>query len=326
MKNLKLTRCNDRETWNRFVAESPQGSIFCDTRLLDAYDVDYDLWFLYKGGLPAVAVPIIRRGKEVLGPQPFAYYRGPMFAPEVNALQHYRTSSWIIDLTQALLSELSERYDSLCFSLHYSLNDVRGFDWFNYHNPDGGRFEIAPRYTALVDLESFLDFDDFIHAVRKDRRQDRRNALENEVVIEETRDIALLSDLYEMTFSRQGLTVAAEEMKILWAVTEAALKHGFGQLLVARASDGRAVSAQLIYYDHRSAHAVIGANSPQSRLIGAGTFICFEFVRRSWERKLKWADFNGANSPDRAEFKHSFNAIPRLYFTVRWQRSSSPSS
>ena len=46
---LTLIECTDKERWDRFTEESPQGSIFCLTRFLDALEEDHE--FLLRGGV-----------------------------------------------------------------------------------------------------------------------------------------------------------------------------------------------------------------------------------------------------------------------------------
>lgn len=320
MKGLSLGLCDDSALWNEFVAHSPQGSVFCDTRLLDAHGVDYDLWLLRKGSVPALGVVITKRHGRPTGPLLFSYYQGPLFGAHVETLPHYRQSRWMLDLFEVCLNELSARYNLLHFVLHHSVSDVRAFDWFNYHNPEKGRFAITPRYTALIDLAAFNSFEAFMRSVRKDRRQDRRVALENGVTVDDSRDVDLLVDLYEMTFARQGLPIEKNELHLLATLAEATLCNGLGRLLMARTKDGTAIAAQLFLQDRRCGHAVAAASHPEHRDLGGGTLVCLEFIRHCLDNKLDWVDFNGANSPDRAEFKHSFGARPQLYFDVRWRR------
>ena len=39
----KLIECTDKEQWDRFAAESPHGSVFCQTPFLDALGKEYRL-------------------------------------------------------------------------------------------------------------------------------------------------------------------------------------------------------------------------------------------------------------------------------------------
>ena len=37
-------------------------------------------------------------------------------------------------------------------NLHYNFEDLRPFQWFNYHEPDKPKYKIDIRYTSLINL------------------------------------------------------------------------------------------------------------------------------------------------------------------------------
>ena len=60
---------------------------------------------------------------------------------------------------------------------------------------------------------------------------------------------------------------------------------------------------------------MIGANDPEYRKYGTGTFIMFEQIRKCLESGLSQVDFIGINSPNRGDYKTSFGGIPVQYFS-----------
>ena len=78
--------------------------------------------------------------------------------------------------------------------------------------------------------------------------------------------------------------------------------------------------------DHRGAYYLIGANDPEYRHSGSGSYLMLESLRRSQERGLATVDFVGINSPNRGDFKTSFNAVPVPYFVATWERPACRSS
>ncbi len=56
---LTVATC-DSTDWDAFVAESPHGSIFAQTRFLRALDSKFDLFVVYDGQTPVLGAPINR--------------------------------------------------------------------------------------------------------------------------------------------------------------------------------------------------------------------------------------------------------------------------
>jgi lipid II:glycine glycyltransferase (peptidoglycan interpeptide bridge formation enzyme) len=66
---------------------------------------------------------------------------------------------------------------------------------------------------------------------------------------------------------------------------------------------------------------VFGATKPEMRHSGAATKLMFENIYRAKESGIQELDFVGVNSPQRGDFKLSFNAELKLYFDVRFYRT-----
>ena len=126
-----------------------------------------------------------------------------------------------------------------------------------------------------------------------------------------------------MTFERQNITVTPETSRLVRSITSAALARGFGELLICRNRDGKPIASLLYLFDGRDAYNLIAGNDPEYRNSGAGTIVQLEVIRRCRERKLRYLDFCGMNSPSRGDFKASFNAKPTAYLVVDYQSSTS---
>ena len=98
------------------------------------------------------------------------------------------------------------------------------------------------------------------------------------------------------------------------------LLNGFGRLLVCKNKNGNPVSAALFIFDNKCGYYIVGATDPEYRKFGTGSYVMFEQIMRCKEQGLKTVDFCGINSPNRGDFKTSFNAEPVPYFDVTWDR------
>jgi len=71
MRELTLNFHEEPEVWDRFVAVSQQGSIFCTTPFLNSLGVNYDLVTVREGNTVVGGVPILRNADGSLCSQPF---------------------------------------------------------------------------------------------------------------------------------------------------------------------------------------------------------------------------------------------------------------
>jgi len=70
--------------------------------------------------------------------------------------------------------------------------------------------------------------------------------------------------------------------------------------------------------DKNTGYYLFGANDPTYRASGSSSYLLLENIHRCKEKRLKLIDFVGVNSPNRADFKVSFNADVVPYFIVSW--------
>jgi lipid II:glycine glycyltransferase (peptidoglycan interpeptide bridge formation enzyme) len=82
--------------------------------------------------------------------------------------------------------------------------------------------------------------------------------------------------------------------------------------------DGAVAAAALFVYDRTAAYYLAAGTDPELRETGAGTSIVLAFIERAIARGLHGVDVCGINSPQRGDFKTSFNALPVPYFLTRW--------
>jgi len=314
---MEFSICRDKQRWDAFVVKSPQGTIFCESRFLDALADDYELPVIEEGGhITMGAVVMLHDGAVLPAPYPLTMYHGALCCAESERMPHHRCARWLPERVEFLLAAMARRYTRISLCLSHRFQDIRGFQWFNYHEPGRGTFAAKIGYTGLLGLHAVVDFDTLLAQVRTVRRQEYRMGVERGLNIEPSSDVQLLNRLHAATFKRQGVTRSVEEEKVLLAVSEAAVRSGFGELLVCRLGDGEPASATLFLYDERYAYYYIGANDPEYRDTGSGTFLVLENIRRALERRLAAVDFVGINSPRRGDFKTSFNARPVPYYML----------
>jgi hypothetical protein len=313
---FQLLKCSNETEWNAFVDESPQGSIFCNTRFLQSLGEDYELYFVADDGNKIAAFPLLLKEREPLpAPYPYTCYQGIMFASQIEQLPQHRKIPYRLKVLEYLLGELTNRYKSISFCLHPDFDDIRAFQWHNYHEPAKGQFSIRVAYTGILDLQA-ASTEQYMQMVRTVRRQEYNRAQKDGVTVEVSDNVALLDQLHDLTFKRQSIQRSDKDARLVQAIASQSLAKGFGKLKIAKVASGEIASAILCLYDSSCAYYLFAANHPDFRKSFASTFLLFELIREFRAQGLHYFDFVGINSPGRGDYKVSFNATMKSYFNV----------
>ncbi len=311
-----VERWTNRAGWDRLVADSPQGSIFCRSAFLDALDVEWEAWVLPGPAGPRAAALLFRDGAGTIqrAPLPFCLYQGILLPSAVATGPAHRVVHETLEAVEELIQGVAiHRRMSWC--LHPAFGDLRPLSWFHHHDPTAGLFRLDVRYTGIIAVGQGLDA--VLAGARSVRRQEYRKAAER-FRVEPSADLDLLDRLHGLTFARQGLERSGRERRLLASIAAAALRHGFGDLLVARDGDGNAAGAVLFLFDGRTAYYLVAANDPTFRSAGVSTLLFLRGLERGLERGVERVDVVGMNSPSRGDFKTSFGAVPTPYFVAHW--------
>jgi hypothetical protein len=319
--DMNLEICNDKKEWDKFVESSPQGNPFCSSYFLKALNENYELTFIKKDKVIQLGAVVLKSGDQpIVAPYAYTMYQGIMFSEISREMPYHKRSKWALELIAFLLSEMEKRFKRISFCLHYGVDDIRGFQWFHYHEPKDNQFKIELRYTGILDLSGINEFDNYLEGIRKVRRYEYRQALKNGLIVEEVNDLDLLVKLHDLTFERQGIKNNERQRQLVRDISEAVLIENSGKLLLCRDKTGKPASISLFLYDNKCGYYLFGANDPEYLNAGSGTYLLLEQIRCCKERGIKIIDFIGINSPNRGDFKTSFNARPVPYFVVTWEK------
>jgi lipid II:glycine glycyltransferase (peptidoglycan interpeptide bridge formation enzyme) len=314
MAKYKIEKTTNLELWDEFVDKSPQGSIYSKSQFIECIEVKC-AYFLVKKGEEIVggAYMIEDDNGRLLRNLPYVPYRNSiLFVDSTNVLEHKRISD------QFKISELIIEFFVKHYGKHSIISspfyiDIRPFSWFNFHEPEKGTFKVLNRFTSVL-KHSIRE--EYLMQIRSSRRQELKKA--SQVRVLESNDINVLNELHQKTFERQNLKRSIQEESFLFKIGKTAIEKGFGKLLVAQI-EGKLISAVLILYDNNTAYYQFGASDPDYRNSGASTKLIFESIMYAFEKlELKLFDFVGVNSPNRGDFKLSFNGDLKPYFELNF--------
>jgi hypothetical protein len=316
---IRLFDCPSNFSWDEFILASPQCCVFSFSEYLASLEVEHKkLFFELNGELVASALILDPQNNNFCAPYPYSLYQGIALAP-----MQKKGSSGVskrLKIITELADALSNSYPNHSLCLHPSLTDLRGFQWCNYSKPDKGIYKLLLSYTGVIRLSQFPSFDDFLYSIRAARRQDARKSQKTGCNISELADVEEFIDLYKLTFLRQGDIHQKLPLALVRRILNFVLKGHLGKALVARNIDGSAISAIVTVDDPNCTYYLLGATNPDFRHLGANTSLLLHAIQDAFLTKKKYFDMVGINSPNRGDFKTSFNAEPLPYFVAKFRR------
>ena len=301
--------------WN----ESPHSSVFTHPDVLRSLSEDVHWWMAYKGNQPQCLWPVCITDDNQIGLPDLTYYVGPLWSHTVYPMPAHRWLSRITDVYEGFIETFLERYSALQACLPKGLHDVRPFDWWNYHQPHKPRFEINPRYTACIyDLDKKNE-----KSIVADYRQLRRRELrsiENSGPPPRTEETTVdsLLNLYETVMERQDADIEAKRQKEIIALNDL-VNQGFGEVIGFQDPKSKTtIAACLLLYAKREANMVLNLVDSNWLSSGLPAWMITESIKTAQSRGMTTFDFNGANSPNRGDDKHSYGAVPVVYFLIKY--------
>jgi len=310
---MEINFNENKEMWDDFVSTSPHRSIFVYSKFLDSLGTQYHLVTCYEQEhiVAGVVVLFSDLGEPISTPHPFTMYQGILLSDNSQMKTHSRIP-YEKKILKYFINRLIDNFKHCCFCQSWRFTDMQPFQWYNYHEPQKGLFKINLRYTGILELEKYNGFEDYLSSVRTVRRQEF-NKSEKLLNLRVVNDDILLDDLHDKTFKRQGIERSPRESFLVKSITKYAILNNYGSLKFAILDD-TAISAILFLYDDRTGYYLFGANDPEYRNIFAGIFLLTNMIKDAFERGLKEVDFVGVNSPNRGDYKISFNAELKPYF------------
>ncbi len=320
LKAQRLTPVEAGDLWGR----SDEASAFTQPECLEQLVDEVEWWGVERSGEIVAAWPLVRpvAGGEI-GPPPFCYYVGPMFARDMRHRKYHRYWAIYSEALAALISAVTAEHERLRFTLPLGITDVRVLQWWNFDHPQQVGFSVTPRYTARIDLSKLPDESALLESFSRSRRRSIEHWLTSPPAIIDGVDQDRVVELHDQTLGRNG------------AVADHARREALKRVL-ALANSGRGSSLGFIPRGERDVQAVIillhgptesssifRASSPTWRSRGLAPWAVWHGLLLAKSLGKKWFDFNGANSPARAADKHFFNASAQLYFDCTFARDGS---
>ena len=232
-------------------------------------------------------------------------YAGPWFRP--SSAKSSNQFSERRRLTMELLSQLP-RFDLFSQNLWPEIPDCLPFHWAGYS-----------QRTFYTNWHRDLSSSDLLwgNFLKETRAEIRKAQKRVEVVV--SNDVERLCDLHELSFTQQGMK-APRERAFLRRVVEGAISKGHARIVFAIDDKSNAHAVNLIVFDHRSAHYLIGGSDARHRTSGAASLLVWDAIQFA-ARTCKLFDYEGSMVEGISRFFRGFSpeSIPvsHVYRTSR---------
>ncbi len=317
MSKYTFTKIDDFDVLMKFWSASPDATIFTHPDVLPKLVDQVEWWMAYKGEEPVCLWPICKTGFRNGGYSRFAYYVGPMWSKDHKMLSAHRWLQSSGQVYSGFIDRFKVDRHPTEVSLAPTLTDVRHFLWTNSIPSELPEIQVIPRYTAILDL-SDLKPQNILKCVSTNRNREILRIEKSEAFsITKKIDTEQLLKLYESFFAEKNITMHQKEMDKLIRLCEL-VESGYGRYTgYIDTTSGELVSIVILLYDHATANLVLNLTHQAYKSSGIGTATMFNAILTAKHLGLKSFDFNGVNHPQRAFYKHSFGAEPKLYFDLK---------
>jgi F0F1-type ATP synthase membrane subunit c/vacuolar-type H+-ATPase subunit K len=311
-----LSVCTDMSVWDALVKESPQGHVFSRSAFLQSLGAQHACYVVAtpQGEVLAGAALMLDGDRMARAPFAFTPHQGILFAKSVSLLGHQKRLTSEFRITTFLIEALLDVYPNFSMALSPFFKDLRPFLWHNYSKVALPQFDVRQRYTGHLSLIDF-ELDSYLASVRTVRRQEYKKM---QTAIQQSDDVSLFLKLYQQTFDRQGLAIESQTLTLVENICVRAMADGYGHLSSAHV-DGRVASMAFFVTDAACAYYLFGANDPDMRDARASSKLLIDNISVFAARGFERFDFVGVNSPQRGDFKLSFNAELVPYQEVHLQ-------
>jgi len=313
----KLVKCEPNADWNGVIEASSNGTVFSDSRFLNALECPYHLYYCTrnKEKRAAIALMIDEDGVSTIA-HDYVIYNGIIYGPSTYGQNRSQVYSEQFRITEFIAGKLAEIYKNIHMQLHPSVVDVRPFLWHNYYS-NGPKYGSEIRYTSYVDISEFRKMSNpedsklFRNASSSRRQEIRYGIKEEEYTIEEY-DICKFIELYVQVMERQSLVVDERARHSILNLVEKLHDARLGRMFITKTRSGKVGSMAYFISDIKRAYYLFGVNDPTLRNAHTGTTVLWDTFSLLSKDGVDVVDLEGVNSPKRGWFKLSFggNLVP----------------
>ena len=198
---------------------------------------------------------------------------------------------------------------------HYSLKDIRSFQWLNYFSGDINKFKINIFYTSILEIGK-INKEDIFKKFNSSRRNIINSSINNGFFSKISNDVQILNDLNKKTYNRKR---SKNEKLMATEIAERSIKSKIATLMVTFDKNKNPLAASLFLHDDETSYYSVGGSYTNIKKSGASSLNIYDQIINAKNQKNNIIDFVGINSPDRGYFKTSFGGNSEIYFDLKYK-------
>lgn len=324
MEKYAVRQVDDDSTWDRFVNESPQGTLFSTTRYLRAMEREFDRFYICKGNeIKATVALVLSDDRTAVELDDLVIYNGIMFAPQAGQ-KPVKARQERFELTELVIDHLCKRYSRVEIALAPQFEDARPFLWHNYHSSDPNhKFVTDLRYTSYLAIGELSQGNtneeemEIFKNMETPRRYNVREARKAGAYVQPGRDAGKFIRFYRELMACQGEQVAETKLARVRNLIDTLVGSGDVVIYEVCRSSGDVLYVVVYGLDKKRSYYLFGAGDGLATEGYKGTFAHWEaFHDLAVQRHITEVDMEGVNSPKRGWFKLGFGGDLRPYYQV----------
>lgn len=309
---FKLVEISENKLWDDQIIKSPQYSLFCSSSFLDGLETKFKKYFIYDGKELAAAfcVAVFQNKKKHLYYKDFHYNQSIYFLKKFD--KNRSLLNYQLKILTFFIEFIIKNFNKIRLSLHYSIKDIRSFLFYNFGNKKNFKTEL--KYSFIINLLNYTDFEDYLTNIRPTRRQDLKYFYQNNCEILVNNSFEDFKALYKVKFPAEEKTA----YQAVFFLVEKALKENLCRINFA-IQDKKKIASTVFLYDKKSAYYLHGFSINTNEKFSNLTSLILEQVRFSFSKKIDNIDMCGANSPKRADYKSGFDGLLESFFEISYE-------
>ena len=311
--NVRKLEVNEYDNWDKFVTDSPQGTLFHKSYWLRTSGKEFRIYGYFKGeelfaGLP-IACSVSKLGIKTASHPLLTSYLGIVFR-ESKAKYVTRISDEK-EMSRAIAARVKKDFDSISLQFTPFSTDLQPFIW------EG--FSSGIRYTYLLELDNL---EDVWKGMDAKRRNDITRAEKDGIYVENSNDFKQTFALVEKTFERQGKESASRK-SVAFKYDEVLTTKGQCSSFLAKNSEGKAIAAVYLVWDEKRSYYLLGGYDTAESHHGASAIAMWKAIKFTKEELgLNQFDFEGSTIQSVEQFFRKFGGKLTPYYTVSWAKPS----
>lgn len=309
---VRRLEVSEHNAWDKFVENSPQGTLFHKSYWLRALDKEFRIYGYFKGEELFAGLPLVC-GVSRLG---FKYSSHPLLTPYLGVIFKESEAKYVTrisnekGMSRAIAARMKEDFDSIHFNFTPSSTDLQPFIW------EG--FSSNVRYTYLLNLD---DLERVWKGMDESRRNDIRRAENDGIIVEYSDNFKEAFALVERTFQRQNRQI--EFRTAASGYNEILSKRGQCKSFLAINKERKAIAVVYIVWDKKRSYYLLGGYDSERRHHGASAIAMWEAIKFTKEKLgLNEFDFEGSMIQPVEQFFRKFGGKLTPYYSVTWAKPS----